>query len=443
MGKRILSIFTALMLCVSMLPLPAIAEDVKTEPTAVQKQETNASADVQKNQDVSADVQNRQNTEALPSVQSSEEITAAAGEEIAAAMIEESGEYCETFKEALSKVEEGQTIKLLKSVDDAFDVEKDITINLGDNNYRMNGNATIKNGITLTLTGKGTAGYVQSGFVNPLPGQTTEDLTGGALNIASDDVSVGFLTIEQIPNPQINFSKGTFYSIELTSNLAGKMTVNELLAEGYAFAYANNSLADGYVSRVGNVKIVEHTQHSFADGKCGCGYICEHKNGHTDGKCNDCNSQIAASIESGGVNHLYTNLQDAINAQCGGGFGINDKIVLLAAANGVLNGTGNNTFSPDDVITREQIAAIFYRYAESKGLNMTVSESWREALKMDNDYAEIADYAKTAVEWCYEHHILFTYSLDGYAYSICPKAAPTRAETATLFYNFDYELNHS
>ena len=119
------------------------------------------------------------------------------------------------------------------------------------------------------------------------------------------------------------------------------------------------------------------------------------------------------------------------------------KPIAWAAANGVLNGTGNNTFSPDDVITREQIAAIFYRYAESKGLNMTVSESWREALKTDNDYAEIADYAKTAVEWCYEHHILFTYSLDGYAYSICPKAAPTRAETATLFYNFDYELNHS
>lgn len=171
MGKRILSIFTALMLCVSMLPLPAIAEDVKTEPTAVQKQETNASADVQKNRDVSADVQNRQNTEALPSVQSSEEITAAAGEENAAAMIEESGEYCETFKEALSKVEEGQTIKLLKSVDDAFDVEKDITINLGDNNYRMNGNATIKNGHTdgkCNDCNSQIAASIESGGVNHL-----------------------------------------------------------------------------------------------------------------------------------------------------------------------------------------------------------------------------------------------------------------------------------
>lgn len=161
MGKRVLSIFTALMLCVSMLPLPAIAEDVKTEPTAVQKQETNASADVQ----------NRQNTEALPSVQSSEEITAAAGEENAAAMIEESGEYCETFKEALSKVEEGQTIKLLKSVDDAFDVEKDITINLGDNNYRMNGNATIKNGHTdgkCNDCNSQIAASIESGGVNHL-----------------------------------------------------------------------------------------------------------------------------------------------------------------------------------------------------------------------------------------------------------------------------------
>ena len=112
-------------------------------------------------------------------------------------------------------------------------------------------------------------------------------------------------------------------------------------------------------------------------------------------------------------------------------------------ANGVLNGTGDATFSPDDVITREQIAAIFYRYAKGKGLDMSVDESWSEALKADNDYTEIADYAKTAVEWCYEHNIMFTYSLDGYAYSICPKAAPSRADTATLFYNFSYELNHN
>lgn len=119
------------------------------------------------------------------------------------------------------------------------------------------------------------------------------------------------------------------------------------------------------------------------------------------------------------------------------------KPIAWAAANGVLSGTGDTTFSPNDVITREQIAAIFYRYAESKSLDMSVDESGREALMTDNDYAEIADYAKEAVEWCYEHHILFTYSLDGYAYSICPKAAPARAEAATLFYNFDYELNHS
>ena len=48
------------------------------------------------------------------------------------------------------------------------------------------------------------------------------------------------------------------------------------------------------------------------------------------------------------------------------------KPIAWAAANGVLNGTDDTTFSPDDVITREQIATIFYRYAQSKGLDMSV-----------------------------------------------------------------------
>ena len=34
---------------------------------------------------------------------------------------------------------------------------------------------------------------------------------------------------------------------------------------------------------------------------------------------------------------------------------------------GIMNGTGDTTFSPDETITREQIATIFYRYAHTKG----------------------------------------------------------------------------
>ena len=119
------------------------------------------------------------------------------------------------------------------------------------------------------------------------------------------------------------------------------------------------------------------------------------------------------------------------------------KPIAWAAANGVLNGTGDTTFSPDDVITREQIATIFYRYAQSKGLDMSVGDGWDLSKSGYNDSGDIADYALSAMNWCFEKGIMYIHSVNGYEYAIYPKAAPSRADTATLFYNFDYELNHS
>ena len=115
------------------------------------------------------------------------------------------------------------------------------------------------------------------------------------------------------------------------------------------------------------------------------------------------------------------------------------KAVNWAASNGILNGTGDTTFSPDDTITREQIAAIFYRYAKAKGLDVSNISS---GLDSYNDYSEISDYAKTAVEWCFDENIMFIHSENGYEYAIYPKVAPTRADTATMFWKFAYELKH-
>ena len=118
------------------------------------------------------------------------------------------------------------------------------------------------------------------------------------------------------------------------------------------------------------------------------------------------------------------------------------KPISWAAANGVLNGTGDTTFSPDDVITREQIAAIFYRYAQSKGLNVSLDDSGIvSALECYNDYSDISDYAKTSVAWCFNEGVMFIHSVNGYEYAIYPKVAPSRADTATMFLKFSYELN--
>ncbi len=120
------------------------------------------------------------------------------------------------------------------------------------------------------------------------------------------------------------------------------------------------------------------------------------------------------------------------------------KPVAWAAANGIINGTGGTNFSPYDTVTREQIATIFYRYAQSNGFDVTVSdEDVSSAIGGYSDFADISDYARIPVAWCFGKNVMFLCSLDGYEYAVNPKAAPTRAETATMFYKFSYLLNNN
>ncbi len=119
------------------------------------------------------------------------------------------------------------------------------------------------------------------------------------------------------------------------------------------------------------------------------------------------------------------------------------KAVNWAAENGVINGTGGTSFSPYDTITREQIAAIFYRYAEKQGIDMSRSggENTISALESYSDFKDISDYAKGAIAWCFDENVMFIFSPGGYEYSICPQIAPSRANTATMFSKFSYVLN--
>ncbi len=120
------------------------------------------------------------------------------------------------------------------------------------------------------------------------------------------------------------------------------------------------------------------------------------------------------------------------------------KAVNWAAANGIINGTSDTTFSPNAAITREQAAAILYRYAQSKGLDVSIDDSdIYSALEGYNDFSDISDYAKIPVAWCFDENIMFIHSLTGYEYAIYPKAAPSRADTATMFWKFSYVLENN
>lgn len=71
--------------------------------------------------------------------------------------------------------------------------------------------------------------------------------------------------------------------------------------------------------------------------------------------------------------------------------------VVWAAENGVVGGYGNSLFGPDDPITHEQLAAILYRYAQSKGKDVSAGENTN--ILSYNDFDQISEYAIPAMQW--------------------------------------------
>ena len=104
------------------------------------------------------------------------------------------------------------------------------------------------------------------------------------------------------------------------------------------------------------------------------------------------------------------------------------------AENGIFAGYGKDKFGPDDPITREQLAAIFYRYADYKGYDLAVKGN----LDKFKDADKITDYAKTAMQWAVGSGLVKGKSGN----LLDPQGTATRAEIAAMLHRFieKYEL---
>ena len=71
--------------------------------------------------------------------------------------------------------------------------------------------------------------------------------------------------------------------------------------------------------------------------------------------------------------------------------------VAWANANGIVSGYGSGKFGPNDKVTREQLAAILYRYAQYKKYDVSVGED-TNILSYD-DAQSISSYAIPAIQW--------------------------------------------
>lgn len=104
-----------------------------------------------------------------------------------------------------------------------------------------------------------------------------------------------------------------------------------------------------------------------------------------------------------------------------------EKAVIWAAANGIVTGTDSTSFSPDAKVTREQLAAILYRYAQYRKLDTDASAKLNSFTEADS----VSAYASEALGWAVSESLI-----NGASGKLMPKGDATRAQVAAILHRF-------
>ena len=107
--------------------------------------------------------------------------------------------------------------------------------------------------------------------------------------------------------------------------------------------------------------------------------------------------------------------------------GYYEDAVTWAADNGIVNGTSITTFSPNANVTREQMAAILYRYAQYKKYNTAASSS----LNSFSDHTSVSGYAVASLQWSVAEKLV-----NGSNGKLMPTGNASRAQVAAILHRF-------
>ena len=105
--------------------------------------------------------------------------------------------------------------------------------------------------------------------------------------------------------------------------------------------------------------------------------------------------------------------------------------VTWAARNNIVNGYEDGRFGPNDNVTREQIAAILFRYAEYKGYDTSLAGN----VASFNDAAKVSSWATNAISWAIGEGLM-----NGDNGALRPQGNATRAEIAALLMRFSENI---
>lgn len=341
-----------------------------------------------------------------------------------------------SFQAAVDAVENGGTIKALKNIDSTVSGNKTFTVNANSNTVTL----TAASGYTLT---KDDAGK----YTVSRPSSSSPSSSGGSISTPTTyAVNVNAATNGAVAADKKTASKGT--TVTVTASPSKGYVVDAVKVvdkDGKDVAVTGKdgkyvfTMPGSAVTVTGTFKAETPAPVAlpFTDVKSGNWFYDAVKYAYEQGLMTGTSATTFAP--NGTMNRamivtvLYrlekspavTGASKFTDVPAGQWY---SDAVAWAAANKIVNGYDETTFGPMNAVTREQMAAILFRYEQVKGLeNVTLEEN----LNRFPDQNKISAYAIPALQWAVGQKII-NGNADG---TLDPTGTATRAQVAQIFTN--------
>ena len=282
---------------------------------------------------------------------------------------------------------------------------------------------TADGGKTATCTVTVTRPYIPP--ANPNYRITVEATQGGAVTADPTAAKAG-TTVTLTPVPHRGYQVG---SVAVTDRFGEPVAVTEQADGTYTFTMPNGQVTVTVTFEQAPLPFPDVTEGDWFYDAVRCAY----ENSLMDGVGDNLFAPNSETTRAQLVTILY---RLAGEPEPGGDSGFADvaagtwytDAVAWAAENGIVNGVSDTEFAPGDDITREQLAAILYRYAAYQGYDV----SQRADLSGFGDASSIRGYAQEALSWAHAQGLVLGFE-DG---SLRPQGTASRAQIAAVLMRF-------
>ena len=351
-----------------------------------------------------------------------------------------------TLQAAVDSVKNNETIKLAKDVDEAIvvTVAKSINFKVDANKKKFDAKKNIVAGsnTTVKVTGESSPYTYEFTYTKPSSsggsssGKTTYKVTTSAVN--NGGVNASPSSAEKGATITITLSPDKGYKLDkLTVTDGSGKTVSTVKKSDtvYTFTMPASAVNVG-VSYVKATETPSKTKFNDVSANDWFASAVDYVTGKgmMNGTADNTFSPKANTTRGMVVTVLYrlenqpsTSAASFTDVASGAYYA---NAVAWANANGIVSGYGSGKFGPNDKVTREQLAAILYRYAQYKKYDVSVGED-TNILSYD-DAQSISSYAIPAIQWACGAGVVTGKS----GSKLDPKGNATRAEVAAMLMRF-------